>query len=333
MTPRRILLVSPAFHGYWAALAAALEHDGHEVTAHCYDRGDTHRDRWRNALAHRSIGASQRERNRAEVTQRAITVLRETRPDVVLVVKGDALNDGWWEALASQDVPTVLWLYDELERLSYTLDQLKTIGPVLSYSPNDVARLRDAGIDASLLPDGFDSLTAFTPRQSPAVNLVGARYRERERIVRMLVSHGIELEAYGREWSNHPWDLLRTGRKRDPASVGLREVSRTDYYGVMAGSLATLNIHGDGHDGLSMRTFEAPGVGGLQLIDRPSVADFYEPGVETLLYDTDAELVDLIQRAARDTAWSNRIRAAGKARTLAEHTLIHRMREVTRKWD
>ena len=335
MTQHRVLLVSPVFHGYWSALAAALEHNGHSVMTHCFDHWDTGRGRARNALAHR--GFVPRHRIALETTNRAISALRAASPSAVLVVKGDALGPEWWEALKQSGVPTVLWLYDELERMNYTYEQLRTVGSVMSYSKNDVDRLRGEQIDASLLPDGYDSLTRFVARPSAAVNIVGARYPERDSAARMLDAHGVRVEAFGREWSQHPWDRLRTGRLRADwlrsSQVSChRDVRRSEYYGVMAGSLATLNIHGSGHDGLSMRTFEAPGVGGLQLIDRPSVSEYYEPGAETLVYTSNEELREAVDRARRDTDWARRIREAGQKRTLAEHTLIHRMRQVEARW-
>lgn len=325
----KVLVVSPVFHGYWHAVETALAVHGHSVTTHRYDTGGA-RVRLRNALSHRVPALRPRAEQRT--TEAAIGALHATRPDAVLIVKGDALGPSWWDALARTSARTALWLYDELDRMRFETPALAAIDTVYSYSPRDVAALRAADIRARLLPDGFDSLTAFRPRPSDAVTFVGARYASREHGLAALAAHGIPVAAYGREWSRHPWDVLRTGRLRPAGVPSHGDLSRADYYGVMAGSLATLNVHGDGHDGLSMRTFEAPGVGALQLIDRPEAADFYELGREVLVFDSDAELVEHIERARRDTAWAAGIRDAGRARTLAEHTLVHRMGEVHRGW-
>jgi spore maturation protein CgeB len=99
----------------------------------------------------------------------------------------------------------------------------------------------------------------------------------------------------------------------------------------MAGAAATLNIHGD-QDGFTMRTFEASGVGALQLIDRSDVARHYEPGVEILPFSSVAEIVDLVGRAHRDPYWAARVRAAARDRTLAEHTFAHRARDLEEMW-
>ena len=100
----------------------------------------------------------------------------------------------------------------------------------------------------------------------------------------------------------------------------------------MACSAATLNVHGD-QDGFTMRTFEAAGVGGVQLIDRPDLEGLYEPGTEVLPWASDDELIDLCLRATRDPAGTERIRVAARARTLAEHTFDHRVAVLEGAWD
>lgn len=325
----KVLLISPVFHGYWHAIEAGLAAHGHTVTAHCYDAPDR-RSRLLNAVAHRVPALRPRAERRT--TGAAIEALHATRPDAVLVVKGDALGEAWWDAVARSGARTAVWLYDELERMRYVHATLGSVEKVYSYSPRDVRTLQGAGITAEHLADGYDSLTAFHARPTDAVTFVGARYPSREQSLRALAARGIAVTAYGREWSRNPWDIVRTGRVRAAGIPSRRDLSRADYYGVMAGSLATLNVHGDGHDGLSMRTFEAPGVGGLQLIDRPEVEAFYEPGREVLVFRNDAELVEHVDRARRDRAWSDGVRDAGRARTLAEHTLVHRMGEVQQAW-
>lgn len=326
----RVLVVSPVFHGYWSAIAAALEECGHDVVTHCYDTG-ARGVRVANALAHRVprlMPAAAR-----GATDRAIAALQAAHPDAVLVVRGDALTGAWWDAVARSGARTALWLYDELTRMTYDAATLRAVDAVYSYSPRDVRTLGTLGIEAVELPDGFDTHTPYTARPSQAVTFIGARYRARERVLTGLADDGVAVAAYGRDWSRHPWDVVRTRHWRAARGVTPhRDVPRSDYYGVMAGSLATLNIHGDGHDGFSMRTFEAPGVGALQLIDRPDVTRHYDVGREVLTFTTDDELRDHITRARREPAWAHGIRAAGRARTLAEHTLTHRMRQVQSRW-
>lgn len=326
----KVLVVSPVFHGYWEAIVGALRAHGHEVAGHCYDFSSSRAERFQNALSYRVPALREAVERRA--TARSISVLRAFRPDAVLIVRGDGLGAQWWDACARSSARISVWIYDELHRMKYVSSALETAADVFSYSKRDVAILRSRGLPAHFLPDGFDSLLQFTPRHSSSVSFVGARYRPREHTLAVLADAGVPVEAYGREWSRHPWDVLRTRRWRSAGVPSHRDLPRADYYGVMAGSLATINVHGATFDGLSMRTFEAPGVGALQLIDKPEAGEFYDIGKEIAVFESDEQLVELSERAQRDQAWAQRIRVAGRARTLAHHTLIHRMDEVQQRW-
>lgn len=96
----------------------------------------------------------------------------------------------------------------------------------------------------------------------------------------------------------------------------------------MCDAIAVLNVHGAGHDGFNPRTFEASGVGGLQIIDREDVSTYYEPGSEILVFHSVDEITELVERARNDIAWADGIRARARTRTLAQHTYAHRCADL-----
>ena len=334
----RVHLVSPAFHGYWTSIATALEVRGHTVTTLTYDHnarlGDRMWHQLRHELPRRARVSSNRGLARSQ-TGLAIDSVRSARPDAVVVIKGDTLLPPFWELLDELRLPRVTWLYDEVRRTRWTLDRLARSGPVATYSALDDADFRAAGINSRWLPLAFDHRVVVEPDASTRndeVVFVGARYASRERVLTMLSDAGVPVRAFGRDWSTHPVDRLRTWQWHRPQVAADRDLSRIDAYREMAAAVATLNIHGD-QDGLTMRTFEASGVGGLQLIDRSDLAGLYEPGVDLLTWSDDEELVELCTRAAHDVEWAERIREAGRRRTLAEHTFDHRVAVLDESWD
>ena len=123
-----ILLVSPAFHGYWKAIEASLNVAGYEVRTHIYDAPGTVADRIRNKLAHELPEKYRPASAASQATARAIAAFDEYRPDIVLVIKGDLLGDNWWQKLEESGVRYGTWLYDELRRMSYTLEDLPRLG-------------------------------------------------------------------------------------------------------------------------------------------------------------------------------------------------------------
>ncbi|GGF51769.1 hypothetical protein GCM10011519_27230 [Marmoricola endophyticus] len=327
----RLLLVTPTFHGYGTSIADALRRRGHEVAEHRYDDVGPVRKKLRYELPER-LGRTSPEQLRAEITARTVARLRAERPEVVLVVKGDVLGEDFWGLLDERRLPRVLWLYDELARMAHPLDRLGQVGPVASYSPHDVARLDAAGVPARHLPLAHDPYVAHgAVREREDVVFVGARYPRREELLLGLQAAGVAVTAYGRDWSRHPVDRLRTWGGARPALPTGRDLDRPAAYAAMAGARGALNVHGD-QDGFTMRTFEACGVGGLQLIDRSDVGELYEPGEELLVFHDLEHLVELLTRARTDAAWAERVRRRGAARTLAEHTVDHRVAVLEELW-
>ncbi len=330
-----MLVVSPVFHGYHSAISAALAARGHDVTTHVYDdHGGVMGRAWhqlRHQLPHR-VGAGSLRRLAREQTTGATTAVLQSRPDAVIVVKGDMLGDEFWSAL--RGLPRITWLYDEVRRTRWTTERLGQVGPVATYSAHDAASFQTSGVVSRYLPLAFDHrlVAAPTGRRDPSITFVGARYSSREHVLSALVDEGLPVKAFGRDWSGHPADRLRTWRMGAPAIPSGRDVSRAEAYDLMTASVATLNLHGD-QDGFTMRTFEAAGVGALELIDRTDVGALYEPGTEIVTWRTPDELNELCRRALADQHWTDAIRTAARARTLAEHTFDHRVAVLEGAWD
>jgi spore maturation protein CgeB len=332
----RVHLISPAFHGYWQAMAASLTARGHAVTTHLYDVNPSWSAKaWHHARHElpQRLGVGRKRRLARDQTAATIRSLDSSRPEAVVIVKGDTLTGDFWDELDRRGLPRILWLYDEVRRTLYTHATLARVGPVATYSRADHDAFEAAGLNSRHLPLAYDHRLLPHPpgRSNSEVVFVGARYPKREELLVNLAAAGVAVRAYGRDWSAHPFDKLRTWDLSRPPVPSGRDLARDRAYATMASALATLNIHGD-QDGFTMRTFEACGVGGLQLIDRADVTGHYEPGEEVLVFSSGEELIELARRAATDTSWAARIAAQGRKRTLAEHTFDHRMATLEAAW-
>lgn len=330
----RLLIVSPSFHGYWQAYEGAFRRLGHPTRTLRYDELGGVLAR----LGHKArvelvdrLGGDGRARWARQVSARAARAVRSSRPERVLVIRGDVLQEDFWEAVADVGARPVTLVYDEIERMSTSYEAVMAHGPVASYSAHDTAALAARGAHVVHVRDGYDSHLPYRPRSSDEVVFIGANYGQRGALLAHLDRSGVAVRAYGRSFSRHPVDLARTWLARRPPVPSHRDVPRQVAYGIQAGAVASLNIH-DRQDGFTMRTYEIPGVGGLELIDRDDVADLYEPGREVLVFHSPEELVDLCRRAATDTAWARGVREAGRRRTLAEHTIDHRAAELEALW-
>jgi spore maturation protein CgeB len=301
VTPRHVLLVAPAFHGYGDSIAGALRRSGHRVDVHAYDLNAGLRAKVRTKLVHElpgRLGFTSGELSRRKVlTARAVEAVRGTRPEVVITVKGDGLGADFWEAVDTSGARQLLWLYDELARMDIDDAVLGSRPSIVSYSPHDVALLRDRGLTVSHVLDAFDHTIAFTPVPTDEIVFVGARYPDRTRLLVGLHERGVPVRAYG----------------------------------LTAGAAAALNSHTD-QDGFTMRTYELPGTGSVQLIDRPDVDQLYEPGSEVLVFSDLDELVGLCERVRADRPGARTVAERGRARTLAHHTFDHRVPLLEAAW-
>ncbi|RYB95852.1 spore maturation protein [Nocardioides oleivorans] len=308
---------------------------GHDVTTHVYDdNGGMVGRAWhqlRHQLPHK-VGAGRHRGLGREATERAVAAVADVRPEAVVVVKGDTLGSDFWESIGG--LPRVTWLYDEVRRTRWTIERLAGIGPIATYSTLDDVDFDAAALDTRHLPLAYDHRLVPSPtiRRTPDVSFIGARYPTREQVLTLLHDQGVPVRAYGRDWSSHPVDRLRTWRLNTPDIPAGRDLARATAYDVMAASAATLNLHGD-QDGFTMRTFEAAGVGGVELLDRSDVEGLYEPGREVLTWTTPEELTDICRRALAEPEWADAIRAAARSRTLAQHTFDHRVAVLEDAWD
>lgn len=330
----RVLVVTPGFHGYGASIGRALERRGFDVTVHVYDAVSMGEKLWnkiRFELPARLRGA-EGELSGRRATRRAIDRLRQVRPDLVLTIRGDILGPEYWQEAAADGRHSALWLYDELRRMHFDVDELSAFTTIASYSPLDTAAMVARGIPARYLPNGFDP-TVLPEGSWPTgqVTFIGARYPGREQALQHLADHQVPVMAYGRFWSNHPVDKLRTWRLTSPKYPSGRDTSLAQAYGIMRDSAATLNIHRD-QDGFTTRTFEACGVGAVQIIDRDDVAELYDPGTEILVYHDLDELERICDGVLADPTRMGALRKRAMKRTLAEHTVDQRVRIIEEMW-
>lgn len=331
---KRLLLVSPVFHGYWRSIESAFRQIGYQTTTHCYDAAPKVEKVWnkvRHELPARLVGRRQH-LSPEVVTARAITALRETRPDVVLVVRGDVLTRDFWQEVGTVGAKPAMWLYDELRRTHHDPQTIGELAAIATYSADDARDLRERGVEALHVPLAFDPQAPVTSTPANAeFSFVGARYGRREEYLTALLAAGLPVRAWGRDWSSHPIDLARTFRLAAPALPSGRDLRLADAYGVMRAGAGTLNVHGD-QDGFTMRTFEAAGVGAVQLVDRPEVERYYDPGREVLVFTDPEELVRQCRCVLTSPTRMAALREAAAARTRAHHTFVNRARVLEGLW-
>ena len=334
MTQPRILLLSPAFHGYWKSITNGFRQHGLDIDAHTYDANTSLVKKVTHKLVRElpeRLGVRSPSDRNARHTAEAAAAIRAKKPDITIIIRGDQFGDEVHDALDEVGSKKFVWLWDEVRRTNHTDASLDRYDHLISYSPLDTAAFNEAGRQCLYIPNAFDPSMTPAPRHTNEVVFIGARYPRRDELLSHVASAGVPVRAYGREWSRHPYDRARTWRIARPPVPAARDIPRLEGYALTAGAPAAINIHSD-QDGFTMKTFEAPGVGGVQLIDREDVSEHYDPGTEVAVFRSADELADLCHRAITDDRWGDSLRRAGQKRTLAEHTWAHRAAKVATLW-
>ena len=332
----RILLVSPGFHGYFASIRAAFETLGYDVDAYCYDAVTSKSELAWNKFVHElpaKLRGVDGHMSPQVVSQRAIAAVREANPDIVLVIRGDIFTEEFWAETSKIASHIAVWMYDEIRRTAFEPDVVGKYARLATYSKHDTADLIADGHPSLHVPLGFDDQLKIADTQVGAgvVSFIGAPFAKRENALLALAAAGVPVRAWGRGWSNHPFDRARTWRVKAREIPNGRDVPGSEALAIMKNSVATLNIHGD-QDGFTMRTFEAAGVGALQFIDRADVDEFYVPGEEVVVFESHEELIEQARRALSRPQDFSAVREKARERTLAEHTLRHRAKQLETLW-
>jgi spore maturation protein CgeB len=200
---------------------------------------------------------------------------------------------------------------------------------ILTSFPHFVSKLKAAGISSEYFKLGFD------PRLADAfegvsrdidVSFVGAVGRSHKNAVPLLerLCGETPIRIYGYGVEDLPANSPILTRYENEA-WGL------DMYRILARSKITLNRHISVAENYAnnMRLYEATGMGALLLTDqKDNLKDIFEPGREVETYADPKEAVAKVIALLRDPDRLARIAAAGRARTLREHTYQARMKEL-----
>lgn len=350
----RVLIVGPASRLPWVEYTArALERLGHRAS----------RFRYTNVWATRSLSPELAQRLRwlpmaPAVSRRCgswwhrandralIALVRRTRPDLILVLRGELISD---EALATLKRvargPLVSWWVDSPGRYGSSLTPEGLLNPdrwgrydhVFLFDREDVRQVEALGVtQAHFLPCACDE-TVYRPRAlsrreygrlACEIALVSWYYPNRAQVVNAL--EGFRVHIWGRGWTSSAARAALDGTTRRLVRGG-SFIDGDRAARIYSAAAIGLNVHHpqSREAGLNMRTFELLATGTFELVSAvPGMEELLVPGEELAAYRSPEEARDLARYYLRHAAERARIAARGRERTLREHTYVHRMRQL-----
>jgi spore maturation protein CgeB len=255
---------------------------------------------------------------------------RETRPDVVLVIKGGPLGPDVIRRVKRETQAVVLNLFPDNPLWMMPFEQIEPYDLFFTKERYALRQLEMVGLrNLRYLPmycvPSLHHPVPLAPAEASAlrgvVALVGARYPFRERLVRALADYPVRV--WGPGW--------RGGDPALAARVAGGFVDGPAKLAIYCGATLSLNPHHPMNDivGVNTRTFELAAAGACQVVDlKDELPHLFKPGEEVVAY---RDLPELRRQLAYHLAHPDEAHAIGenaRRRALAEHTVRHRLEEM-----
>lgn len=258
-------------------------------------------------------------------------VAAEFRPEVVLVIKGEAVDSSFMEEIRRNVGSRIaLWYTDDpryygtiIRRTIFCYDYVFTV------SPKAVNTYRGMGIkNIQCIPvacdPNFHKEVALDDRvrrrYESDVVFVGTYSPRRARLVNALRKSGIGVKVYGPYWN---LTLMRGG-------VG-GPITGPEMVSAFNAAKIVLNVHVDSDVAFKVntRTYEGAGCRSFVLTDKTyGMAESFRIGQEIECYDDEKELVELAKHFLASHAEREEMAIKGQERAYHEHTYALRLERM-----
>lgn len=306
--------------------ASAFEQNGHTVKIVDYEKLD-------NGLIPKILGKAYSKKTRHQNLEKHIN---KERPDAILFCISDIIFD--FDFIKSFYKGLILvYDWDGPNWSPYKdLSWVKSIDFIFTVSKLSQRQLKQKNIDSFYLPHGVDSNfyshkiinDSEHNKYYSTVSFVGRPTQRRNEYLSEITDYGLKL--WGRRWHDKvkcPKDKLQKCNSYD------KDIFEEEVVKVYNASDLYVNILREPLDKpptiLSLQTFAVPSCGTCLIQEWVEELDkAFEDRKEILSFKTKEEFVQLIKKYSKDRNTARNIGIAGRERILAQHTHIHRAKEL-----
>ena len=263
------------------------------------------------------------------------------QPELVLVIKGEAIQAGTISNIRKAGITTANWILDEPFGKFGKFNRVTNLNEydhVFSFDDGVAQQLTKQGIPAAYLPVGADPalhhevVQVAKRKYQREVAFMGSHHPKREELFTKLSTVGIPITVSGYRWN--------TVAKNSPLAAHIEpEVFKANksvkdcelmcrYFNL---TKINLNLHHAQavRGGASLRLFECTATNSFLMCDNlPGLDRLYKPNKEMVFYNDAADLRRKIEYYLAHDAERNKIANAGQQRTLKEHKVVDRVREI-----
>lgn len=274
-----------------------------------------------------------------DVNKAVLEFISKKKFDVIIVFKGLTLFPSTIEELKQHT--KVLCCYNPDHPFRFfsagsgnknIANSIKLYDIYFSYSKNIVAALKkDFNASSYTIPFGFDEEAVLS--KNPAVNctgkvaFIGSYDNKRAEILNRLAINNLIIFGDDK-WKTRVFNMSRIKNAYSGRSLyGNDYVAANNTAVCVLNFLREQNITESSHN---MRTFEAPGYGGLLLSQRTSEQmEYFEEGKEALFFDSNEELHDKLLFLSKHSHLIPQIKTAARERSVGSgYSYFDRSRQL-----
>jgi spore maturation protein CgeB len=288
------------------------------------------------------------EQNREKMNQALLETVKCERPDVTIIVPyTDQLIPEVIDEVNRYTI-TVAYFFDDMWRINYARFWANHFTFITTSDVNGIRKFRDAGYSNVIYSPFACNHRIFVRKDLPKqydVSFVGQYHPYRAWLLSVLKKAGISVNVWGRGWeTNHlnedamvdvfnqsrvnlnlsnsiSWDARYLFTLRRPVTETLRVWRGT----INAFRYSDYKIH----EQVKGRHFEINACGGFQLSYYvEGIECHYRIGDEITIYTSPEELVEKVRYYLKHEAERESISQNGYERTLRDHTMEKRFREL-----
>lgn len=329
---KKVLVIGPNYFNYLKASAESFKKHGYAVTIDAYD---TPIHPYTAVMKLRYKICRNKKLLKAKriscYNRHIVELFNRIKPDIVFIMNGEILTGCTLDHMR-RDAKVVVWLYDNLEKLTGSAYHLDHVDLLCSFEQDDVEYLSKMGNNVRFLPQACDTSTYYpiqkeknidisfvghifySPKRRATIDAVIERFPDKK-----IVVYGLYMPWYKGFWK---W-LTRKNRK----VYKNRMIPADKVNELYNKSKVVLNIHQESQkQGANPRTFEIIGSGAYQICDsNPYIEELFTDG-EIGVYHNYEELFNLIEEGL-NTDKSVTIAKARKY-VLENHSFDRRIEKV-----
>lgn len=252
--------------------------------------------------------------------KRFTSTIRELAPDLILFVNipAEAINIYQFRLLVDE-YNIACWSVDSLKKQPNVIPYLKSLKYIYVFEEDDVAYLRDLGIEATYLPVGYSSVFQRKMMQKDIdILFIGSPFRHRLKLLEKIAKEGLDnnwiVRIIGPFFSTkYPWKEYFFKWKYPCIYYYLenKRISPKEAAEFYARTKICLNIHTVDSKSPNPRTFEILATESFELIDKRSYWGGLRPGKDLESYKGIDDLIKKIKLYLGDSARRKKIALTG----------------------